>query len=233
MCSPESHCEILRGSVFFWPSSEGWAAMSREKVSTRAAVYYGDRFRDACLILGVNGALLRDAKVISTGTTTKLRRRYKGEPVEREKRDDIIRFFIQRTDDAVRRRLAEKEIDLERDVLLPANWRLTKEAGDLARELPPHTRDAVMKWDHIDDQQIRQMLRGGHAVHKHVYSIARHLFSAGMHLGHDMRGSTSADDLLDQSDDDNKCHPVYRRRREAKRARSRVLGAPAAVAVAV
>jgi len=206
--------------------------MFREKASTRAAVYYGDRFREACLVLGVNGTLLRDAKVISTGTTTKLRRRYKGEPVEREKRDEIIRFFVERTDDAARRRLAEKKIDLESDVLLPANWRLTKEACDLAKDLPPYTRDAAMRWDHIDDQQIRQMLRGGHAVHKHVYSIARHLFAAGMRT-HDMRRWTSPDDLLDQSDDDNKCYPVYRHRREAKRARSSGAGAPAAITVAL
>jgi hypothetical protein len=184
--------------------------MSPSKVSTRAAIYYGDRFNDACRILRVNSTLLSDAKIISPGTTTKLRRRYKGQPVEGAKRDDIVEFFIDRArDPLLHSKLASRGIDLESNVLLAANWRLTEEACDLAHRLPAYVCDAAMRWDHIEDHQIRLMLRGGHAVHKHVHSIARHILAAADRAGQDTY-RIKADDLLDESDDPNKCQPVYR-----------------------
>lgn len=195
--------------------------MSSGKVFTRAAVYYGDRFNDACRILRVSSTMLRDAEVISTGTTTKLRRRYKGEPVEEATRDRIVEFFLDRADPAALDKLAAKNIDIETNVLLPANWRLTEHACGLAKGLPSYVRDAAMKWDHIEDHQIRLMLRGGHAVHKHVHSIARHILSAAARAGLDTR-RIEPENLLDQSDDNNTVQPVYR---EASRLRSKPMNA--------
>lgn len=194
--------------------------MSLSTVSTRAAVYYGDRFNDACRILGVSSSILRDAKIISTGTTTKLRRRYKGDPVEEATRDRIVEFLLDRSDPVACDKLAAKGIDVEANVLLPANWRLTDHACELARRLPTYVRDGAMRWDHIEEHQVDLMLEGGHAVHKHVYSIASHILSAATRAGQDTQ-KIGPENLLDQSDDNNTVRPVYR----VKRSRPKTMSA--------
>ncbi len=181
--------------------------------NTRGAIYFGDRLSDACTVLSVNGTMLRDAEVISTGTFTKLRRRYRGLPVEEATRNKIIEFLKDRTDDRARVRFAAIKLDLENDVLVPAWCQLTDQARIAANNVRPFVRTKVMRADHIDHAHIAALLRGGYAVRKHVFPIAQHIFENCQAAEIQLPGCNSSDDLInDEAFDHNICCPsIYPR----------------------
>jgi hypothetical protein len=176
-------------------------------VKTRAAVFYADRLGDACRILCVNGTILRDAKIVSTGTYTKLRRRFKGAPVEEATKDRLLEYFWDRMDDRARARFAASFLDLDQ-ILLPATWCLSDVACHYSGRVPPFRRSRMMKSDHVDTLQIDRMLRGHFAVRKHLYPVAQHIFNSCKEAGFDLRGLQSPDELLEEHWDHNSCFPV-------------------------
>lgn len=186
--------------------------------NTRGAIYFGDRLNEACSVLGVNGTMLRDAAVISTGTFTKLRRRYRGSPVEEATRNKIIEFLNDRTDERARARFAVIKLDLENDVLVPAWCQLTDQARIAASTAAPFVRNQIMKVDHIDRAHITALLRGGFAVRKHVLPVAKHIFANCSANRIQLPDCDSADDLISEEDfDHNLCFPLIYQRQNRMR----------------
>ena len=180
------------------------------RVLTRAAVFYGDRFSDACSAFRVTGAELDKAGVVSTGTITKLNRRYRGSPVEAATRDRIIDHFRKTLNQEIRERLAARGIDLE-NILLPATFRLTERACLLYERLGmPYRIAGVLRADLLYDQGIHIMMRGGFGVYKHVIAVAEHIYASGRE-DPAAQWITSAVDLVEDVPDPNACHPsIYR-----------------------
>lgn len=186
---------------------------------TRAAVFYGDRFAEACNAFRVTGAALDEAGVVSTGTTTKLNRRYLGAPVESATRERIVDYFRNKLNAEIQERLNAKRIDLEH-VLLPATFRLTDHACVLYGRIgKPYRLTGVLKSDHMHDPNVQAILRGEYGVHKHILSIAEHIFEYSKETLI-ASGHLAASDLIEEMTDHNACHPsIYRSgplRREAQ-----------------
>jgi hypothetical protein len=167
-------------------------------------------------VFSAKGTVLTAAHVISAATYTKLRRRYRGQPVEQATRDKLVEYFASRRNAAIDARLAAMNVDVE-TALLPATFRLTKQARDCAKDVPSFKRDITMKRDHIDDRQVARILRGAYAVHKHLHPIACHILRACQDLEIDLPGCDSADDLIEESDDHNICFPLAYRSPRGRR----------------
>lgn len=188
------------------------------RVLTRAAVFYGDRFSDACIAFRISGADLDAARVISTGTTTKLNRRYRGAPVENATRDRIVDFFRTKLSPEIQERLNAKGLDLEQ-ILLPATFRLTDQAcvlyGRIGKAYRP---GGLLKADQIYDQSVQLMMRGAYGVRKHVILVADYILENSRPFLD--QGIAHSTDLIEEMPDHNACHPsIYRtepRQREAQ-----------------
>jgi hypothetical protein len=178
----------------------------RPRVLTRAAVFYGDRFSEVCVAFRVTGAALDTANVISTGTTTKLNRRYRGEPVESATRDKIVDYFRNKLNSEIQERLHARSIDLD-NVLLPATFRLSDQACLLYEHLAnPYRPTRALKADHIHDVHVRSILRGEYGVQKHILSVAEHIFENSREQLVAVGLSTVAD-LIEEMTDHNACFP--------------------------
>jgi hypothetical protein len=180
------------------------------RVLTRAAVFYGDRFSEACSVFRISGAVLDAANVVSTGTTTKLNRRYRGAPIENATRDRIVDYFRKALNPEIQERLRAKGIDLEQ-ILLPATFRLSDHGCVLYTRLDrPYRITGILKADYVSDTNVRLILRGGYGVRKHIISVAEHIFQYGGDLV-SAGGISAPDDLVEEMTDYNACHPsIYR-----------------------
>lgn len=182
-------------------------------VNTRAAIFYGDRLSEACRVLGVTGTIFDDADIISSGTFTKLRRRFRGSAVEEATRDRIIEFLKDRADGQAMARLKEINLDLENDVLVPAWYQLTDQARIAATKVRPFIRNSTMKADHIDERHLASLMRGEFAVRKHIIPLAQHIFTNCQVNQIELPRCEAAIDLINEENfDHNICFPqIYRR----------------------
>lgn len=178
---------------------------------SRLAVFWGWNFKRASRICSLRATDFvktqrgREVPIASPNTITKLRKGFKGEPVEPEIAFDLIHFF---TDNEERtRRLQEHRVPTDA-IIVPGNSRLKEEAIPLLD---------LANWRQFDhpliDGYVREMLRnGGFLAEPHMRHIAKFLFeyagrTAQGHFGEFEEPS----DLYETTEEYEVCYPqAYR-----------------------
>ncbi len=175
-----------------------------KKAKTRYAVYYGYHFSRICSTLQIRYSELDKNKIAASNTCTKLHKGFRGDPVEAFTRNKIVGYLQSVADGHPERatQLVSAGFDIE-EALLPATYRLTDAACAL---LTNHTLTATSPFrkDGITRHQVNLLSKGQFAVEKHVLSAARQVIELT-----DFNGEL--EDLIQESDDTNMCHPcIYR-----------------------
>jgi hypothetical protein len=185
------------------------ANMSRP---TRNAIWWGARFKPACILLHVAyEEIIKATEIKSQGTLVRLGHGFKGQarPVEERTASEIKRFFVNHRYVA---RLLEEHLPVD-EIIVPARFRFKAEYLEDFSYVNWQTNlfslggRAEGGGRLISMYEIGQLAKGGYAVERHVKKIAGIIFETRQKRHPDTIRSLTPSDLYNETENDLECLP--------------------------
>lgn len=180
---------------------------SGDRLKPRLGLFYGDCFSQVCRLAQLPNKSIAASGIISAATLSKLRHRYRGDPIERATAERLL-SYLEDNITGEKRELIEKRGHSIQECLLPANFRLSQDARVALGGMPPIHVSKKLREDCFYDNHVRLLRNGAHGVKRHVVAIAKMILDHHVEQNRPIRHASDVEDLIELETIDEACYPA-------------------------